>query len=200
MGLIKRAPSDILRFNRGEEFSVKKNIMRIICGLLILVCISWCGPVYAEKLNLSDSRIISEIGVGILGSISGWSVGVLFPNIASVYYPHSFWHRANTYRLTLTVFSALTTSTSVYLVGNTGQQTGSFLAALTCSSIATWLATSVLEPTKLAKLNGSWLVHAGSVAGAVIGFHLRRQSRKERTITKPAPPIQVKLLKMPFQT
>ena len=166
----------------------------------MLVCISWCKTVSAEKLNLSDNRIISEIGVGALGSISGWTVGVLLPNIASIYYPHSLWHRAKTYRLTLTVFSALTTSTSVYLVGNSDQQTGSFLTTLTCSTITTWLTTSVLEPTKLTKLNDSWLVHAGSIAGAVIGFNLRRQSKKGNTKIKPAPPIRFQLLKVSFQT
>ena len=180
--------------------STRNHITRIICGLLMLVCISWCETVSAEKLNLSDNRIISEIGVGALGSISGWTVGVLFPNIASIYYPHSLWHRAKTYRLTLTVFSALTTSTSVFLVGNSDQQTGSFLSTLICSSIATWLATSILEPTKLTKLNDSWLVHVGSITGAVIGFNLRRQSRKGKTRMKPAPPIQVQLLKISFQT
>ena len=78
------------------------------------------------------------------------------------------------------------------------QQTGSFLAALACSSIATWLATSVLEPTKLTKLSDSWLIHAGSVTGAVIGFNLRRQSKTEEITTNLDPPIRVKLLTVPF--
>ena len=180
--------------------SKRNNITRITCGLIMLVCISWCKTASAKKLNLSDNRIISEIGVGALGSISGWTVGILLPNIASIYYPHSLWHRAKTYRLTLTVFSALTTSTSVYLVGTSDQQTGSFLTTLACSTITTWLTTSVLEPTKLTKLNDSWLVHAGSIAGAVIGFNLRRQSKKEKTKIKPAPPIRFQLLKVSFQT
>jgi hypothetical protein len=170
----------------------------VVFGVLMLVYISWYETSYAEELTLSNSRIISEIGVGVLGSISGWTVGALFPNFASVYYPHSLWHRANMYRLTLTAFSALTTSTTVYLVGNTDQQTGSFLAALACSSIATWLATSVLEPTKLTKLSDSWLIHAGSVTGAVIGFNLKRQSKTEEITTNLAPPIRVKLLTVPF--
>ena len=78
------------------------------------------------------------------------------------------------------------------------QQTGSFLAALACSSIATWLATSVLEPTKLTKLSDSWLIRAGSVTGAVIGFNLRRQPKTEEITTNLAPPIRVKLLIVPF--
>ena len=123
------------------------------------------------KPPLSPGRILGEVGAGILGSIAGAFGGALI--FGAIYYGSGGGVDENAFNAIMITGFSLGSSSGVYLVGNKGNQTGSFWATVSSSAIGGIIGLTIESFVKGngeidIKNNGITLTITGLIAGALL--------------------------------
>ena len=181
-----------------------------IVSVLILVCLMTSGfeKAQAEKPPLSAGRVTGEIlaggTAGFVCAMIGWVVGLYIgveyfvPEGASdPWYPQA----EKAMGVSAVIGSALGSSVGVYGVGNSGDETGSFLATLGGSMLGGLVAGGGGYLISHDRDSITWGV-LGAPIGALIAFNLTRRFNSppapESQMSPAAPPIYFNLVRVRF--